>query len=511
MHIIRNIFTAMIIGALFGAGAPSGQSQVFGGPPCLKDCKNNCKNEKKTCQTRIKRVCRVGKWLGVGNGSLLCNKWNKDCDRSEKFCRAVGCMNAPRKCGGGWGDPHMITLDGAYYNFQGVGEFVFARSDSRDFDIQFRTKAYGSRISVISAQAVRSGNVRYTFEVSQGDKTSLVIKRDGELTEPTEPEMSLMEPQTGMMDDENIPVLFAGPSDDVVILVLADETSLRIERHSQLLNISIGQSEGVSDFVGMLGDFDGETRNDLTTRTGEIIDLSKFTTDQERYDGLYTNFGNSWRVSQDESLFDYPAGQTTFDYTDMSFPPAPGSVSATATAKMSQEEAEDVCRAQSLISGLYFDVCVFDVMMTGEEAFAIQAGQRGVPSENETTRLIPVSGWAATTKVEAPPSLNPEILSSGKGVTYDVPIRVNIGETFSVTWELEINRQSYIELTQADVESLYKTSIDFQYAYRRDRARNPVELEAPEAPGTYLIRMVDDSVRPRELIFAVPIEVVEAE
>ena len=37
-------------------------------------------------------------------------------------------------------------------------------------------------------------------------------------------------------------------------------------------------------------------------------------------DQLYNVYGNSWRVSQATSLFDYGSGQTTQTFTDLNFP-----------------------------------------------------------------------------------------------------------------------------------------------------------------------------------------------
>jgi len=54
---------------------------------------------------------------------------------AEKICREIrcgllpGCSGGP-KGPGGKGEPHLITLDKVHYDFQGVGEFVMARSDN---------------------------------------------------------------------------------------------------------------------------------------------------------------------------------------------------------------------------------------------------------------------------------------------------------------------------------------------------------------------------------------------
>ena len=36
-----------------------------------------------------------------------------------------------------YGDPHMLTLDGLFYTFNGIGEFVFIKSEI--INVQVRT------------------------------------------------------------------------------------------------------------------------------------------------------------------------------------------------------------------------------------------------------------------------------------------------------------------------------------------------------------------------------------
>ena len=51
-----------------------------------------------------------------------------------------------------WGDVHLTTFDGLYYNFQAEGEFTLAKSTvaGDDFDVQIRTEQYGAGSSVIA-------------------------------------------------------------------------------------------------------------------------------------------------------------------------------------------------------------------------------------------------------------------------------------------------------------------------------------------------------------------------
>src|SRR6202034_4395162 len=60
-----------------------------------------------------------------------------------------------------WGDVHLTTFDGLYYNFQAVGEFTLAKSTvaGDSFNVQIRTAQYGgSSVSVMEQVAAGVGD-----------------------------------------------------------------------------------------------------------------------------------------------------------------------------------------------------------------------------------------------------------------------------------------------------------------------------------------------------------------
>ena len=56
----------------------------------------------------------------------------------------------------GKGDPHINTLDGSTYTFNGLGEYVLLRTSKTEFEIQARTKLAtpNTTATVFSAIAV---------------------------------------------------------------------------------------------------------------------------------------------------------------------------------------------------------------------------------------------------------------------------------------------------------------------------------------------------------------------
>jgi len=91
----------------------------------------------------------------------------------------------------------------------------------------------------------------------------------------------------------------------------------------------------------------------------------------QRYVDLYQTFGEAWRVTDANSLFDYAPGTSTGTFTMRSWPPeqppceVPGTIPVEPASRL---VAQDGCRA---IAGENMRAdCIFDVMVTGDTGFA---------------------------------------------------------------------------------------------------------------------------------------------
>ncbi|WP_041779865.1 hypothetical protein [Allocoleopsis franciscana] len=88
------------------------------------------------------------------------------------------------------------------------------------------------------------------------------------------------------------------------------------------------------------------------------------------FDVVYKEFGDSWRISQAESLFDYPPGKDTGTFTNRSFPNSYLSLNSLLPPQI--RKAEEICRQAGVESEL-MDGCIFDVGQTGDASFAKSA------------------------------------------------------------------------------------------------------------------------------------------
>ena len=78
-----------------------------------------------------------------------------------------------------WGDPHIKTLDGGNYTFNGLGEYVMVDAKNGTFQLQARTKlAVGNstKATIFSAGAAKEENTS-TIEVRVKPKGSDSIAR----------------------------------------------------------------------------------------------------------------------------------------------------------------------------------------------------------------------------------------------------------------------------------------------------------------------------------------------
>jgi len=87
----------------------------------------------------------------------------------------------------------------------------------------------------------------------------------------------------------------------------------------------------------------------------------------DRYVTLNKTFGNAWRVSNSNSLFDYAPGTSTASFTNAAWPVENAKTcnipNVKAVPHISVAAAEEACK--SITNATLHSSCVFDVQMTG--------------------------------------------------------------------------------------------------------------------------------------------------
>jgi RHS repeat-associated protein len=266
--------------------------------------------------------------------------------------------------GNSWGDPHLVTFDGLAYDFQAVGEFILVRSLDDNFEIQTRTAPWRNS-RVVSVNTAAAMNVA-------GDRIGIYVGRD--------PALYINGVPTSLLGSQSLPqggqISFLSGTYTVT---WPDGSLVRARVTPSYLDVKVlPRNTRQGRFQGLLGDFDAQIGNELVIRNGAIL------SSPVTFDELYKQYGESWRISQAESLFDYFDGQTTETYTDRTFPD-----SLVTTAVLSDSvrlQALQVCANAGVTDLILLDACILDVGLTGDSSFAVSAAAVTPPLDFVRTR-----------------------------------------------------------------------------------------------------------------------------
>ena len=275
------------------------------------------------------------------------------------------------------GDPHLRTVEGVLYDFQAAGEFTYLKGQS--FELQVRQVGVSTQrpvgpdaytgltscVSVNGAAALKLGKVRLTY---QPGPNGMELRINGERT--SLPALGVQLPPSGRVK----PAPGGG-----IRIDLPGATTITLTptfwEHYKLwyLNIDLRNVRATEGLLGSIapGNWlpalpDGKT---LGPRPESLFD---------RHQKLYDEFGNAWRVTDANSLFDYASGTSTKSFT---FEKWPGFQSSQCEAPLipngpianSPQEPISPEKAKQLTQNIRDDelrkLAITDLVATGELSF----------------------------------------------------------------------------------------------------------------------------------------------
>jgi|GEM_PF-4419532 len=289
------------------------------------------------------------------------------------------------------GDPHIITFDQFRYSFQTVGEYILVHSVDNIFEVQARqSRVPGRQVSLNTAVAMQLGNDRVTLYVQNfpDGETNTPVRVNGQTT-TIRGDFSL--PSGGSIEREgDRRYRLTAPSGERVQVDVSDRGDF------PFLNISVFavNPPNTTLYSGIFGNYNGDADDDLQTRSGRLIPtrstygevgdllsnvlpsaLPVREAETAYFEQMYRQFGDSWRISQEESLFDYAPGQMTVTFTEGDFPQTFLTLRSLTPAQL--REAEEICENEG-VDPLFLEGCVFDVAATEDRTFAEAAGNLAV-------------------------------------------------------------------------------------------------------------------------------------
>jgi Hint domain/von Willebrand factor type D domain len=192
-----------------------------------------------------------------------------------------------------WGDGHLTTFDGLYYDLHVAGEFVLTEStnpgDTFAIQTQLQPLNGSNSVSVNTTIAAVIGGDSVTFGIDRAD----VVSIDGTFVALSGGTMPLAD---GTLQQT---------STNSYLLTWNTGEQLRVTDAGSYLNASVSLPDSDAGNVqGLLGNDDGNPTNDLTLPAGTAV-AAGGTID---YTELYGQYASAWAVGAATSLLDIGAG-----------------------------------------------------------------------------------------------------------------------------------------------------------------------------------------------------------
>ncbi|MDI1446371.1 phospholipase D-like domain-containing protein [Polyangium sp. 6x1] len=311
-------------------------------------------------------LCSPSECNDVGGGCYCdpgCVEFGDCCPNACEACGACGDGGGGGSGGGGGGtpnpeppttgssssgDPHLVTFDGLLYDLQAVGEFVLASASDRI--VQIRQEPLGSSTSIALNTAVAALVGSERVSIYARPTTRLVVEgNDVPLTS-----YGVVSVGSGKVEwhDNQFLLRFGGGEKMMVRVHPGDH-----------VDVELRLPDGYQGLVtGLLGNFDGSISNEFKLRDGTPLEQPL------SHEALHDTFADSFRISQEESLFDYAPGESTATFTNLAFPSQP--VSAHSLPPAAYAAAEATCVQAGVVDPALLNACILDVASTNDASYA---------------------------------------------------------------------------------------------------------------------------------------------
>jgi hypothetical protein len=241
------------------------------------------------------------------------------------------------------GDPHIYTHDGAHIPFQGHGEFIAVKSTTDNFEIQARQEAWfdSKNATVNTGVAIKTaGNDVIAITVNP---LKIFLNK------------SLLNENFGQKKLNDGSLLIKNDAEIRIETKQGDQ--IVVNTYFNYLDYSVIVAPNRAQKVkGLMGNYDGNEINDLALSNGKVV--------ENTFENLYPTFADSWRITQNNSLFEYEIGKSTSNYTIKNYP------SNEIELTLDQISiATNTCKTAGVNIQPFLNECIYDVAITGNNIF----------------------------------------------------------------------------------------------------------------------------------------------
>jgi hypothetical protein len=249
------------------------------------------------------------------------------------------------------GEPHLTNFNGLLYDFQASGDFLLAEIDP-DFVVQTRQKSGAPTwpdLAVNKAVAMKMGKTRLAICLKPTHRAATIFRRFVVDGKPND---------LGNGKSLSLPGVTVSRSGNVYVFTRPDGANVRVVLNHSWLDVSVGLgSIPMAKVRGLLGNANGNAgADDLAMRDGSLLRQPVSFTDLYR-------FGDSWRVSSDESLLSQLCGEKNME---RDIPKKP--FYAKDLNPKVYERARRICTSAGVKEEALLDACTLDTAVLGDRA-----------------------------------------------------------------------------------------------------------------------------------------------
>ncbi|XP_073244634.1 uncharacterized protein [Porites lutea] len=277
-----------------------------------------------------------------------CCRLSDSCDKYyEKRPSDDGSKYQAPRPATGFGDPHMVTLDGTPFTFNGYGEYFILKVRGVNFTLQGRMEP------LIDDDGTKTDATVYTAfagKESGSDTVQIHLNGRGLVDVLVNGEMVDFD-ELSFLEFNGVSVLkYVNTSKYSAIF--HSGISVTVEGQTELLGlVTLVPTMFKGNTSGLLGYWDDSQESEYLRPDGTFLETNS------SLEEIHRNFGQLWVTTEDESLFTYQQGKNHGSYFHPDYTPIfPDSQELVFEDKSLEEEAKEVCGDS--------EQCMFDIYTT---------------------------------------------------------------------------------------------------------------------------------------------------